>query len=95
MLVAIINPSAGISHNYEAYSALTEDDQLVTGLLVSKNDSEVILKDKDGIERKFALADVELKKLETSLMPNNLHDLFDQQGLVDIVEYMSTLKKQQ
>ncbi len=95
MLVAIVNPSAGISHNYEAYSALTSENEVITGLLVSKNEREVILKDKDGIERKLAMDDIELKKLETSLMPNNLHDLVDDQGLVDIVEYMASLKKNQ
>lgn len=94
MYVAIINPSAGISHNYEAHTVLTTNDEVVTGLLVSKNDSEIILKDKDGIERKFPVSEVEeFKKLETSLMPANLTDLIDQQGLVDIVEFMSTLKK--
>jgi putative membrane-bound dehydrogenase-like protein len=96
MYVAIINPSAGISHNYEAYSALTSSDEVITGLLVSKNDDEVIIKDKDGVERKIPMAEVEeFKKLETSLMPSNLTDLVDQQALVDIIEYMTTLKKRQ
>ncbi len=96
MYVAILNPSAGISHNYEAYTALTNDGAVITGLLVTKNDDELVLRDKEGIERKMAMDDIEeYKKLETSLMPANLQDLVQQQGLIDVVEYMTTLKKKQ
>ena len=35
----------------------------------------------------------ELKKSEKSIMPENLHHITGQKGLIDIVEYMTTLKK--
>ena len=94
MYVSILNPSAGISHNYEMYIALTEEGDVVNGLLVSKNEEEIILKDKDGIERKFAADEVEaIKKADKSLMPEELHRITKLDGLVDIVEYMTTLRK--
>ena len=94
LLVSILDPNAGISHNYEAWLAVTNDGKTVTGLLVSKTDSEVVLKDAGGIVYTLKLADVdELKKLTTSLMPADLQKLLTPQDLVDVVDYLTTLKK--
>lgn len=95
MFVAILDPSAGISHNFESYILQTDSGDVATGLLVSQTEEEIVLKDAQGIERKFPREEVEeFKKQEKSIMPENLHHNFDEQGLVDIVEYMLTLKKE-
>jgi putative heme-binding domain-containing protein len=95
MLVAILDPSAGISHNYESYALQTDSGDIATGLLVSQTDEEIVLKDAQGIERKFPRDEVEeFKKQEKSIMPENLHHGFDEQGLIDIVEFMLSLKKE-
>lgn len=95
MFVAILEPSAGVSHNYESYALQTDSGDVATGLLVSQTDEEIVLKDAQGIERKFARDEVEeFKKQEKSIMPENLHHNFDEQGLVDIIEYMLSLKKE-
>lgn len=95
MLVAILDPSAGISHNYESFAVQTDSGEVGTGLLVSQTEEEIVLKDAQGIERKYPRDEVlEFKKQEKSLMPENLHHNFDEQGLVDIVEYMLSLKKE-
>lgn len=94
MLVSIVSPSAGISHNYESFAVRTNDDEVVVGLLVSNTEQSVTLRDAKGIEYTFAKTDIdELKKQEKSLMPENLHELISEQGLVDLVEYLNTLKK--
>ncbi|MCC9603247.1 c-type cytochrome [Stieleria sp. JC731] len=96
MLTAILLPSAGISHNYENFVVLTADGQVISGLKVSETDDEVVIRTADAIDRKIASDDIEtMKKSEKSIMPENLHHVFGQQGLVDLVEYMSTLKKAQ
>jgi len=94
LLVSILDPSAGISHNFETFVAVTDDGKVVSGLLVSKTDSEVVLKDAEAILHTLKLAEVdELKKLSTSLMPADLQKLLSAQDLVDVVEYLTTLKK--
>jgi putative heme-binding domain-containing protein len=94
MYVAIIAPSAGISHNYESYAVRTDEDETIVGLLVSNTDAGVTIKDSKGIERTIPKASVaEMKKQEKSLMPENLHELTNEQGLIDVVEYLTTLKK--
>ena len=94
MLVSILDPSAGISHNFEQFNVLTGGGQVITGIKVSESDREVVIRTAEAIDRRIPQDDIEqIKKSEKSIMPENLHHLFDQQGLIDIAEYMSTLKK--
>jgi putative heme-binding domain-containing protein len=94
MYVSILSPSAGISHNYESFAVRTKDDEIVVGLMVSNTEQSITLRDAKGIDFTFAREDIdELRKQEKSLMPENLHELFSEQGLVDLVEYLATLKK--
>ena len=67
---------------------------MINGLKISETPDAVVIRTPEAIDRKIASDEIEtLKKSEQSLMPENLHHLVDQQGLVDIVEYMTTLKK--
>jgi putative membrane-bound dehydrogenase-like protein len=94
MIVSILAPSAGISHNFEAYTARTDDGEVITGLLVSKTEDGVIIKDSKGIERTIKKENLEeILKQEKSLMPENLQETMTEQQLVDVVEYLITLRK--
>ena len=94
MFTSILDPSAGISHNYENYIVLTASGQVINGLKVSETPDEVVIRTAEAIDRTIAQDDIEqMKKSEKSIMPDNLHQMVDQQGLVDIVEYMTTLTK--
>ena len=94
MLTSILDPSAGVSHNYENYSVLTDSGQVIVGIKVSETESEVVIRTAEAIDRKIPRSDIDrLKKSEKSIMPENLHHSFDQKGLIDLVEYMVTLKK--
>ena len=94
MFTSILDPSAGISHNYENYSVLTTSGQVINGLKVSETPDEVIIRTAEAIDRKISQDDIEqIKKGDKSIMPDNIHLTMDQQGLVDVIEYMTTLKK--
>jgi putative heme-binding domain-containing protein len=91
---SILDPSAGISHNYENYVVLTDSGQVITGLKVSETPTDVVIRTAEAIDRRIPQGEIEeIKKSEKSIMPENLHHTFDQKGLVDIVEYMTTLTK--
>lgn len=93
-LVAILDPSAGISHNYETYVAATDDGKVVSGLLISKSAEQVVLRDANAIEHTLPMDSIEeLRKLPISLMPADLQKTMSAQDLVDVVEYLQTLKK--
>lgn len=94
LYVSILDPSAGISHNFETYSAVLEDGNVVSGILVSQTDDAVILKTAEAIVRKLARSEIEiLKKQPVSLMPSDLQKNLTAENLVDVVEYLTTLKK--
>lgn len=94
LIESILYPSAGISHNYEAYIILTLEGQVYTGLIASETDIEVQLKDEKGILRKIPRVNIEMmKKQDVSLMPGDIQKLMTTQELVDVVEYLTTLKK--
>jgi putative heme-binding domain-containing protein len=91
---SILNPSAGISHSYEMYSLLTADGRTISGLLVSQTDEEIVLKDKDAVLHKVPRSEVdEFARQQKSLMPEDLQKQLTEQQLVDLIEYLKTLRK--
>ncbi len=94
MFEAVLYPSAGISHNYETFTVLTDDGTVATGILVSQTPDAVTLRGADGLTQTIAMAAVEeLKKQPVSLMPADLQKTMNVQELIDVVAYMQSLKK--
>jgi putative heme-binding domain-containing protein len=95
MYVSILDPNAGVSFNYETWLVRTLDGTTLSGVLVSQTDDAVELKTAEAIVHKLKREEIEaLKKQPTSLMPAELQKQLQAQDLVDIVEYLMTLKKQ-
>ena len=96
MFEAILYPNAAISHNYETYTAQLASGQSAAGLLVSQNGDEIQIRDAEGILRTFPRAEVDrFERSDVSLMPGNLHEQITTQELVDLVEYLMSLKQRQ
>lgn len=94
MFESIIFPSAGISHNYETFSAVLNDGTIFNGILISQTDESVTLRNNEAITKTIARKDIDdLVKQKLSLMPADLAKLLSVEELTDIVEYLSTLKK--
>ncbi len=92
--VSILDPNAGISHNYESYTAVTTGGMVLTGVLVSRTDQSVTLRSAEAIDKEIPTAEIdELQKSTTSLMPADLQKTMSAQDLVDVVEFLTTLKK--
>jgi putative membrane-bound dehydrogenase-like protein len=93
---SILFPSAGIAHNYEMYSVVLNDGNVVAGLMTSKTDQAVTIRNAEGINRTIPTGDIdEIVKQKISIMPADLQKLLSEQDLVDVVEYLQTLKKAQ
>ncbi|WP_373650471.1 PVC-type heme-binding CxxCH protein [Schlesneria sp. DSM 10557] len=91
---SILFPSAGISHNYESWTFALEDGTSQTGIIVSEDGEKVTLKGSDAIVRTFPVKAIEERSKQTvSLMPADFAKLISQEELVDIVEYLTTLRK--
>lgn len=94
LYVSILDPSAGINFNYETHTLLLADGTVLNGIIVSQTDDEVTLKDAEAIVRKIPREEIEaMKKQPISLMPSDLQKSLTAENLVDVVEYLTTLKK--
>ena len=94
MWESIIYPSAGISHNYETYTAELKDGTLFTGLLISETADAVTLRNIEAITKTIARKDIEeIVKQKVSLMPADLAKILSIEEMSDVVEHLTTLKK--
>ncbi|WDI44247.1 PVC-type heme-binding CxxCH protein [Bremerella sp. P1] len=94
MFEAILYPSAGISHNYENWAVLTDSGTAISGLKTSETGDSITITNAEGLARTIPKDEVEeIRKLPISVMPNDLQKLMTVQELVDVVDYISTLKK--
>ena len=90
---SIINPNAGISMGFET-TQLALKDGIGMGIVRSETADEVVLALPGGVAQKFAKSAITKRdKLPTSMMPSGLNQTLTQEDLVNLVEYLSTLKK--
>jgi putative heme-binding domain-containing protein len=91
---AIIHPDAGISFGYEGYTLKMKDGSEAIGIIASETEDEITLKMPGGVASKYDKGQMLSKnKMESSMMPPNLHQAMTEQELVDLVEYLYSLKK--
>jgi len=94
LLESVLFPSAGISHNYDAWTLLLINGITLSGLITSETDENIVLVDNEAILHTVATGDIEEKiRQSVSLMPADLQKILTTQELVDVVAYMETLKK--
>ncbi len=94
LLESILDPSAGISFGFEAWSVEAKDGEEFFGLIVSETGDDVSVKTVGGVVTKFkksTLARRQQSKL--SIMPAGLQQTMTVQELADLLEYLATLKK--
>jgi len=93
ILESIVEPSRTIDEKFATYLIETVEGRVHTGLLLSKTDEQVVLKDSQSRVIKVRTNDVEfMAKQKKSLMPElQLRDLTAQQA-ADLIEYLGSLK---
>ena len=91
---SILFPSKAIADQYVQWKINTLDGKSVTGLLVAENDKEITLRDANGKDHTFAQKDLDGPKQKSlvSIMPDNLVSAMTEDELIDLVEYLLTLK---
>jgi putative heme-binding domain-containing protein len=93
LVESILEPSKTIDPQFATYQAETADGRVVSGILVSRSDAEVVLRDVEGKDVKLAAADVEaFTPQQKSLMPELLIKDLTAQQLADLLAYLAGLK---
>ena len=94
LYTAILEPSRGISFGYEGYTVELKDGSEVMGYILSKNEDEVQMQLYGGLTNTYERSQIaSIVEMDQSLMFDNLERAMSQQDLVDLVEYLSTLRK--
>ena len=92
--LAILHPDAGISFGYEGWEVKFKDGSSMTGIVSSKTETDLQMKFPGGVVQNYKMADVvSMKELDSSMMPSGLQESMSTQEMVDLVDYLSSLKK--
>lgn len=91
---AILSPSAGISFDYEIWDVSLKNGDEATGIIVSDTETELAIKSQAGIVTRYPKSDVTSKvKQSRSGMPEGLQMTMSQADLVNLVSYLTSLRK--
>ncbi len=93
LLSNVLDPSLVIGNAYQAYTVLTADGQVITGLLVEDSEDKIVLKIQGGKIEAIAREEIEEAKVSPqSLMPEGLEAQLTKQELADLFALL-TLEK--
>jgi putative heme-binding domain-containing protein len=91
---SILDPSAGISFGYEGWQVQTRQGDELLGILTSETPDELAIKDQAGVVIRLKTGDIiERQRQNLSVMPAGLAQAMTRQELVDLVEYLTTLRR--
>ena len=94
LLEAILDPNAGISFGFEAWQLELKSGDEAYGIKANDTADEVAIKDTNGLVTRYKKSEVaSLQQMKTSIMPAGLQLTISTQELVDLVEYLASLKK--
>jgi putative heme-binding domain-containing protein len=93
ILESILDPSKDIEPAYLSHAVQLKDGRLVIGVIARRNEKEIVVRDAQAKEHRFAGEDVDsVTPQRQSLMPDQLlRDLTAQQA-VDLVDFLAGLK---
>ncbi|MFN0017583.1 MAG: HEAT repeat domain-containing protein [Pirellulaceae bacterium] len=88
---SILNPSLNIKEQYVTKVILTADGEVVTGIVIDRNDERVRLKDASGKVITLASGDIESEKDGPSLMPQGLTKFLTAGEFLDLARFITEL----
>ncbi len=90
LLQSIVEPDAKIAENFETIVLLTEDGQVISGILRKEDDEKIELIDADNKTRTIETDEVVSRKKGKSSMPVDLLKYLSNRELRDLVAYLSS-----
>jgi putative membrane-bound dehydrogenase-like protein len=94
MYMSVLHPNAGIGFGYETFEIMTKKGDTYQGIIVSRNETDILMRLPGGVSQSFKTSALKsVKQLPNSMMPEGLAEGMSTQELVDLMEYLSTLKK--
>ena len=92
--LAIMYPDAGIGFGYEGWELKMKDGSVLNGIISSKTETDLVLKMPGGIVQNLKTSAVKsMKMMPNSMMPTSLMDGMSKEEAVNLVEYLTSLKR--
>jgi putative heme-binding domain-containing protein len=93
LVESVLYPSKAIADQYVTWQIDTKKGLSLSGLIVEETKDHVVLRDANGKDTKVDVKDIDSRtKSLKSLMPEDLIAHMTEDELVDVVEYLFTLK---
>lgn len=93
LLDAILSPSAGIAPEYYVYILDTTTQGLVVGVIAEDTPEQVVVRNEFGDEIRLKPEEItDRRKSNLSMMPEDIVNTMTEQELIDLLEYLATLK---
>jgi putative membrane-bound dehydrogenase-like protein len=90
---SLINPNAGVSMGFETWQITLKNGSVAMGIIRSETNDQLVLALPGGVANTFEKRQIaDRKKLGSSMMPAGLQAMFTQEDLVNLVEYLASLK---
>jgi putative heme-binding domain-containing protein len=91
LLESVLEPSRRIEPKFASYIARVADGRSVTGIVVKRDDKQLVLRDAQAKDVVISAADVEeLRPSPRSLMPDGQFATWTAQQAADLIEYLAT-----
>jgi putative heme-binding domain-containing protein len=96
VMESMLDPSKEIKEGYQTYIATTKKGQTISGLKVSQNAKELVLRDATGKEVRIAAADLDdVSPTKQSLMPDDVVRHLSFNEFIDLVAFLRDRKSQE
>jgi putative heme-binding domain-containing protein len=90
LLDSLLYPSARVEPQFAAYNVKTKDDRTLTGLVVKRDEKQLVLRDAEGKEVRIEGENVEsVRPSRLSLMPDGQMSALTPQEAADLLEYLA------
>ncbi|MDP1559993.1 MAG: hypothetical protein Q8M16_01180 [Pirellulaceae bacterium] len=97
LIESILQPSKSIKKGFESSMILAADGQVYSGIVLSQDDKEVVIRDTRNLDQPATIAREDIEELNPSTvssMPANLaNELIDRQQFLDLLRYVMDLKE--
>ena len=89
LLTAIIHPNLAIDNNYFRYVILTQDEEIIEGLIAEESAESIVMLGQDSKRNVVPRSEIaELKATGVSMMPEGLEAQINPQAMADLIAFI-------
>jgi putative heme-binding domain-containing protein len=93
VLVNVLDPNREVLPQYYTYLLTTDDDTIISGMIVAETANTVTIRKTDGMSETVQRVNIQsLRSTGLSAMPEGLEEKIDLQAMADLLAYLNSIK---